>query len=266
MSDQTADAGAVSASDVLAKAADPQKAIQLLQQLRNDAETSGDADAADAYTDAIRQVMVGAGMIPPFPDGDDDADDMGADDDGSDGTDDVTQAAQPTDVRKIGASMSAANMALAQQAHDALHKMTGGAVCAGGAAPGGAGAVAPDMMAKDPNAVQMAQSLAPDAFAKALAPALEGIAKVLERQGVEMQTLKDQLSRLPAPGAPAMRAVEKVLPGSTPAATQPAIDLEEAELNALRKVRDSATDDITRKALADEITKREIASVYRRKG
>jgi hypothetical protein len=31
----------------------------------------------------------------------------------------------------------------------------------------------------------------------------------------------------------------------------------------LRKLRDSATDDTTRKALADDITKREIRKVYR---
>lgn len=266
----------------LAKAADPTKAIALLQQLRNDAETGGDMDAADEYTAAIRSVAQAAGIATTAAD-DEDAD-LGDDsdlamDDGSadDGTGDVAMAASVADLRKAhpelsdeglialllkgtaqsansitkrGMALSGANLSHAKTAHDALQKMTGGAVCA----PAGQ----PRQMA----GIQMADTLAPGDLAKALSPAFDGIAKVLEQNGVQMETLAKRLEHLesqPAPGGPAVRVVEKVLPGEVLHAPS----TEATELDALRKVRDSATDDTVRKAVANEITLRELRNVYR---
>jgi hypothetical protein len=275
------DATEVADSTELAKAADPTKAIALLQQLRNDAETSGDMDAADEYTAAIRSVAQAAGIATTAED-DEDAD-LSDDsalalDDGGDDTGDVAMAASVGDLRKAhpelsdeglitllltgttqsaaaitkrGAMLSSANLSHAKTAHDALQKMTGGAVCA----PNNG----------QPNGIAMAATLAPDDLAKALTPAFDGIAKGLEKIGVDVSGLTKRLEHLesqPAPGGPAARVVsiEKVLPGTEPPA---APSTEEAELSLLRKLRDSATDDTTRKALADDITKREIRKVYR---
>jgi hypothetical protein len=266
----------------LAKAADPTKAIALLQQLRNDAETGGDMDAADEYTAAIRSVAQAAGIATTAADDEDadlsDDESALAMDDGGDDTGDVAMAASVGDLRKAhpelsdeglialllkgttqsaaaitkrGMVLSSANLSHAKTAHDALQKMTGGAVCA----PNNG----------QPNGIAMAATLAPDDLAKAFTPVFDGIAKGLEKIGVDVSGLAKRLEHIeaqPAPGGPAARVVpiEKVLPGGDPPA---APSTEVVELNALRKLRDNATDDITRKALADEITKREIRNVYR---
>jgi hypothetical protein len=66
----------------------------------------------------------------------------------------------------------------------------------------------------------MAATLAPDDLAKALTPAFDGIAKGLEKIGVDVSGLTKRLEHLesqPAPGGPAARVVsiEKVLPGGS---------------------------------------------------
>jgi hypothetical protein len=277
------DATEVADSTELAKAADPTKAIALLQQLRNDAETGGDMDAADEYTAAIRSVAQAAGIATTTADDEDadlsdDENALTMDDGGDDPDAAMAMAASVGDLRKAhpelsdeglialllkgttqsadsitkrGMALSGANLAHAKTAHDALQKMTGGAVCA----PNNG----------QPNGIAMAATLAPDDLAKAFTPVFDGIAKGLEKIGVDVSGLAKRLEHIeaqPAPGGPAARVVpiEKVLPGGDPPA---APSTEVVELNALRKLRDNATDDITRKALADEITKREIRNVYR---
>lgn len=269
MADQEVDA---TDETVIAKAADPAKVIAMLQELRNAAETNGDLDAADTYTQTIRSVAQASGIAPtddePAMDDADMADDSALAMDDTGAADDVMMAIKAGDLRKAfpnhsdddlidlllkrGAAISGTTMGHLKGAHDSLQKATGGAVCA---QPG------------QPAAIAQAAMLAPDDLAKALAPPFEGIRKLLEQNGLEVKGLLkrlDTLERQPAPGAPNARVVpmEKSLPGGD----APAADTGEAELSALRKVRDSATDDITRRAVADEITKRELRAVYRGAG
>lgn len=253
-------------SAVIAKAADPTKAIAMLQQLRNDAETAGDMDAADLYTQAIRNVAQGAG-IAAAPEDDEDSDpsdDMTTDadlaqmEDVNEGADNVEMSDNKTDIKKIGAALSSANMAHAKTAHDALHKMTGGAVC-------GPQAGQPRQQA---DGLAMSQMLAPDDIAKAFKPAFDGIAKLLEQNGLEVASLKAEVEKLksqPAPGAPAVRgvAVEKTIAGgAVGGTTQPAEDPRETELKILKAQRDQTSDPTVLKFLSDQIVTKEIAMGY----
>jgi hypothetical protein len=154
-------------------------------------------------------------------------------------------------LQKRGMAISGGNMQHLQTAHDSLQKATGGAVCKG------------DMMQKP--GIQMAAGLAGEDLAKALAPAFDGLAKVLEQNGIQIKALADRVDHLekqPAAGAPAQRAVpvEKVLPGQalTPA-EKPA---EDAELEMLRKQQTVATDPAIQKWLADQITRIELKKVF----
>lgn len=262
----------------ITKAADPTKAIALLQQLRNDAETDGDMDAADEYTAAIRSVAQAAGIATATTDDTDaepDADDTGmALDDGSDPSTDMAMAiktgdlAKADDLRKAfpnysdeglidlllkrGQAISGNNMGHLKNAHDSLQKATGGAVCAPGQQEQGTG-------------IAMAASLAPDDLAKAFAPVFAGLVGLLEKNDVKTDAITkrlDHLEKQEAPGAPATRAVpiEKALPG-VPEPT-PTPNTEEAELNALRKLRDGTTDETVRRALYQEVSQRELRKVY----
>lgn len=271
--DMDIDQGATDVADEqITKAADPTKAIGMLQELRNAAELEGDMDAADRYTDAIRATALGAGIATTVADDEDGdlSDDMSAgglamvdgDMDATedpDATDDMAMGAKSGDVRKRGAELSAKNMAHAHTAHEALHKMTGGAVCRGGA-----------VSAKDDTdqpsgpPLLFAGGLTGQDLTKALAPAFDGIAKVLEANGVQiaaMQQQIDQISRQAAPGGPALRAVEKSLPGApaAPAAADPEI----IKADMLREQLAAATDPTIQKYLSDQISRIEFKSIYK---
>jgi hypothetical protein len=152
---------------------------------------------------------------------------------------------------KRGAAISNSTMGHLKGAHDSLQKATGGAVCA---QPG-----------QPQSPIAQAAMLAPDDLAKAVAPAFEGIAKLLEQNGLVVKDLVkrlDHLEQQPAPGAPAARvvAVEKVLPGSdVPAAADPTA----VELELLKKQREKATDPKILEYLGNEITKVMISRGYR---
>lgn len=289
-SENTSETVAAEAQDstTINKAADPAKAIAMLQQLRNDAEVEGDMDAADGYTQAIRQVSEAAGLSTPSSSTGDEADmvaddssdlDMGDLNDDEEDEDGVAMSQVANDLRKRnpgknddqiielllkritstsiskrGAALSAANLSHAKTAHDALAKMTGGAVCADNKTP------------QQAAGIMMGEGIAPGDIAKALMPAFDQISKLLEAQGSQMTALADRVAKVeaqPAAHAPAARLVpvEKSIAGtgSDPAPKDERI----AQLDILKKSREKATNPAVIQHLSEEITTLSIALGYR---
>ena len=173
-------------------AADPTKAITMLQALRDEAELAGNLNAAQGYSLAIAAGLEAAGIAQPEEPAEDELSDedmaedaaegeglVGEDDPLAllDGMDDeeavVAMAARIGSLQKAGRTFSGATMGHLQTMHDTLVKMTGGGLCK---------ADAPIAQSAQPSDVQKA---APDLTAQ-LAALTERLA-ALEAQPAEGQ-------------------------------------------------------------------------------
>jgi len=204
----------------LLKAADPTKAVAMLQQLRNDAELAGEMDQAELYTNAIRLVQQAAGNA--APDDEPSADETTQDqaDAAPDGTDAVMQAAKAGDlvksggaikrfdgkdwkavtIHKAGRVFKSANANAMHGVIQALAKMLANA------GDDTANKVLKAYGGGDPVAMT---ALSGDIL-KAMQPELAKVLGVLTTLDGRIANLERQ----PAPGGPAMRAAgDKTLPG-----------------------------------------------------
>lgn len=94
----------------LTKAADSSKVVALIQQLRNDAELSGDVEAAQMYTQAITLVMQAGGDAEPATDGATAPETLAPEGDVTTETEEIAQGARTRGLRKAGRVMAAARM------------------------------------------------------------------------------------------------------------------------------------------------------------
>jgi hypothetical protein len=192
-------AAQVTAPDAVSKAADPSKAISLIQSLRNDCELAGDLAGAQLYTQAIALLAQATG--------DADAPDTEADDAaaaaealaGDPAVDAIAQAA--------GADLRKAGRAISKQRMDAMKGVVKSmlAMLAGAGDP--AAQKAADAYADDGEMAQAAKGANADDLAKALTPQFNALATVLEKFSDRLTTIE----RMASPRGPVVRDVSKIL-------------------------------------------------------
>jgi hypothetical protein len=215
----------------LMKGADPQKAVAMLQQLRNDSELAGDLPGAQLYTQAIALVMQGSGEAK-----EEEAEPVAEAAEGDPAVDPAADPAavaqsqkvgnirkigekSPVAVRKAGRTFSAPNSAAMHDVIKALAGMLAGAgdeVAAKVAACYGPPAA--EAPKEDPMAAEKIAKMYGAAIAEALNPTINDLNKAL----ATIDTRIEKLERQPAAGGPVLRPVAKVLPGQSAPSAAPA--------------------------------------------
>lgn len=241
-------AAQVATPDAVSKAADPTKAISLIQSLRNDCELAGDLEGAQLYTQAIALLAQAAGdaETPEDPA----ADAQAAVDEalaGDPAVDAIAQAA--------GAEMRKAGRAISKQRMDAMKGVVKSmlAMLAGAGDPAAqkaADAYATDGDTPDPEAAKGANA---DDLAKALAPQFDALATVLTTFGDRLTTIE----RMASPRGPAVRDVSKVLSTGGGQSQQP-VD----EVATLTKMLNEETNPLTATALRDRLALAQIKKAH----
>lgn len=233
----------------ITKAADPQKVVVQIQQLRNDAELAGDLESAERYTQAIGLLLIGAGVA-------DDAEaqeaetDLAEDDDAA-ATDDLTMAADDTTltmrakVAKVGRKISGSRMALLKSALMSYAK-----------ALADAGDKDADTMLKALTAP--APTIDPDATAKSLQKLLEPGLQTIAKSLLDLRERVGVIEAQPVAGGPVrnLQAISKQLGTQQRAATvQTAIAADNDYLTYLRRMATIESNPKTRQGYLDDLAR-----------
>lgn len=244
----------------LVKMADPSKCVAMLQQMRNEAEATGDMEQAEMYTQAIKLVQQASGNTkePAAEEA------MPADDSMPEATEQVAAAAQPGDlakrngkqvkwngrawawVRKAGRAISNDRMAAMEQVVKTLLEMMSGAGNAKAAA-------AFKAYSADP----IAQGELAGDLAKAVKPQFEVLTATLTKLDARLANIERQ----PAPGGPALRPVDKTLPGQGGNGNDQALmrknKLEKTVIPNLRRQYEIETNQSTKAGYLDQLKQAE---------
>lgn len=202
------------AGETLAKAADPMKVVQQIQQLRNDAELAGDLEGAERYTQAIGLLLVGAGEADPPADDETETEveteetvEMAADDAGEGDGEPVMMAAK-TELKKAGRKRMAV---LKKSAMDLLKMLAE------------AGDADADAMLKALGSASQAQAYKAAAaeLTKSLQPVAAAILDLRDRTSAIEKTVS-AIAQQPVAGGPATRFAGQPVAKSLGAQPQPA--------------------------------------------
>lgn len=225
----------------LLKAADPAKAVALLQALRNESELSGDLEGAQLITQAISLVMQAGGEAKE-PKTDETAETPEQE---TTGEPIALAAGRTLTIRKAGRAFSGANATAMHDVIKTLSAMLAGAgdetaakvqACYGQAQPS---SDEPDMAEK---------------LAKVMGGAVSELGDTITKSLTNLAARLDVLERQPAAGGPVVRNVaEKTLATSTPSSGE----LRKAQIADLRKRAASEPDPIKKAELQRQLTNAE---------
>lgn len=222
------------AGETLAKATDPMKVVQQIQQLRNDAELAGDLEGAERYTQAIGLLLVGAGEADPPADDETEVETEVETEETVEMAADETEAepvmmAAKAEVKKAGRKISGARMAVFKKSAMDLLKIL--------AEAGDADA---DAMLKALGSAS--QERAYKAVSADLRKMLQPVAEAILAQRETLAAVQQQVAAIaqqPVSGGPAMRyagqPVAKAL-STQPAPAQPAKKADDPYVTQLRRL------------------------------
>jgi len=198
--------------DFVRKAAEPSKAVVILQELRNSAELAGEMELAEMYTQAITLVQQAANYKPGA------SEMMDAPDEAPEIADAVTAAAKPGNLAKRGgkafkylgegqgwAALNKAGRTFSLSNSAAMHNVI--KALAGMLAGAGDEVAAKIMAAYGGGDVAQAAHVAD--LVKALDPKLGGLETLLK--GLDARVAN--IERQPAPGGPHLRGTDKTIAG-----------------------------------------------------
>ena len=220
--------------EFIRKAADPSKAVMVLQELRNAAELAGEMELAGMYTQAISLVQQAANYKPGA------ADVMEAPSEMPEISDEMTAAAKPGDLAKRGGKshkfLSAAqgwallnkagrtfSLSNASAMHDVIKALAGMLA--------GAGDEVAAKIVECYGGGDVAQAAQTADLVKALAPQFSGLETLLKG----LDTRVANIEAKPAPGGPVLRPADKNIAGQ---GNQGANDLTKRKANAQQRVSD----------------------------
>lgn len=207
-------------------ATDPAKIVAQIQAARNELELAGDMEGAALYTQAIALVQQAAG----------EAEDPATEETTEESPDETAMAlaAKTSTLRKAGRAISGTRLASLEQTAKALLQMMAGA---------GHERAAKALSAWDDGAA------GEGAIAAAIGAELTKVLSPVGQALLNINGRLEHLERLPAPGGPALRRVEKTLTGQSP----PTKTELETELESLQKLAETTIDPLQRTALRERM-------------
>lgn len=252
---EAAKAAGVDTAVIEKAAVDPKKLVVMIQQLRNDAEGSGDMDDAQLYTQAISLIQQAAGAADKASDAADtsDASTAGGDTSTQASGGAVTAAQRATDLKKVGRTFSGNNVAAM---HSVIQTLAG--LLAKSGEEKGQKILEVYTLGKVANVTS--PNIA-DELVKGLTPVFNDIAKNLQANEASLQKLMSQ----PAPGGPVTRVtvVDKTTLGQQAAdaatinkregeSAEPTID---QQVFTLEKMQGETNDSFMKSKLGEQIAR-----------
>lgn len=215
-------AGTLQPEPLIKASADPAKIVAMIQQARNELEMAGDMDGAQMLTQAITLVQQVIGEADPPAE--EETTTTTTEEPSPEDSAMVAQRAKTGNLRKAGRSLSGANLAAMENTVKTLLAMM--------ASAGSAKAQKAITAMSDGDEMSVASAIGAE-FTKAVQPLAQAVLAI-----------NDRLDRVPTPGGPMLRQVEKVITGQKPPANQKpeATALVKAQLANLQHLaRTSAT-------------------------
>jgi phage head maturation protease len=198
-------------------AVDPSKAVSMLQALRDEAELNGDLDGASLFSQAIALSMQAGQGAPEEPEPETETEtetpEGGEETPPEAGEEEMLLAARNGNLKKAGRIFSGTSATAMHGVIQALAKLLAGSGDETANKILGCYAPPAELPAEGGEAAKIAGA---KDLQKAFQPALDGFQKVLQDFSQRLESLE----RLPAPGGPVLRAVDKTIAGQEPPETE----------------------------------------------